>query len=158
MLARFNASAELSDPVAYPRSAEEVEGALYRLSEVDCREVIGTRSTAARNLQGAGGLAQVARCSLASGGETEVMLGWARGPQEVDWQGGQVSGWIAPAKNGARLVANPPVAGLSALPRPDPNTLPNNHMAYAGQWFLFALTALVIYGFAVRSRIKQDAG
>ncbi|HSM52948.1 MAG TPA: SURF1 family protein, partial [Erythrobacter sp.] len=31
------------------------------------------------------------------------------------------------------------------------------HLAYAGQWFFFALTALVIYWIAIRKRIKQQA-
>ena len=35
---------------------------------------------------------------------------------------------------------------------PDPRDLPNNHLAYAGQWFFFALTALVIYILALRRR------
>ena len=54
---------------------------------------------------------------------------------------------IAP---GPRLVADPPVAGLQANAVPDPSDLPNNHLSYAGQWFLFAATALVIYVLAVR--------
>ncbi len=38
---------------------------------------------------------------------------------------------------------------------PDPNDLPNNHLAYAGQWFFFALTALVIYWLALRRRWRE---
>ena len=57
---------------------------------------------------------------------------------------------IAP---GPRLVADPPRAGLLPLQRPDPAELPNNHIAYAWQWFFFALTALVIYALAVRKRV-----
>ncbi|NBO00626.1 MAG: hypothetical protein EBV21_04095 [Betaproteobacteria bacterium] len=37
--------------------------------------------------------------------------------------------------------------------------LPNNHLSYAVQWFLFAFVALVIYALAVRKRLAgQDAG
>ena len=50
----------------------------------------------------------------------------------------------------------PPRAGLLPLERPDPSDLPNNHIAYAWQWFLFALTALVIYGLAVRKRVMGE--
>ena len=39
---------------------------------------------------------------------------------------------------------------------PDPGDLPNNHLAYAGQWFLFALAAAVIYVLALRRR-RRDA-
>jgi surfeit locus 1 family protein len=49
-------------------------------------------------------------------------------------------------------VADPPVGGLAANAAPDPADLPNNHLAYAGQWFFFALTALVIYVLALRRR------
>ena len=58
---------------------------------------------------------------------------------------------------GARLVADPPVAGLGANARPDPSDIPNNHLAYAVQWFLFAFTALVIYALALRKRLAAAA-
>jgi surfeit locus 1 family protein len=60
-------------------------------------------------------------------------------------------GVIAP---GPRLVADPPLAGLDANAMPDPSEIPNNHFAYAVQWFLFAATALVIYVLAVRRRMR----
>ena len=51
-----------------------------------------------------------------------------------------------------RLVAAPPQAGLAQLALPDPRDLPNNHLSYAVQWFLFAATALVIYVLALRKK------
>ena len=59
-------------------------------------------------------------------------------------------GVVAP---GPRLVADPPLAGLQANARPDPSDIPNNHLSYAVQWFLFAATALVIYAIALRKRL-----
>ena len=59
-------------------------------------------------------------------------------------------------KNRWRIIANPPLAGLSANAVPDPSDLPNNHLAYAVQWFLFALTALVIYFLALRKRLAAS--
>ena len=53
--------------------------------------------------------------------------------------------------------AAPPQAGLEQLAAPDPNDLPNNHLMYAGQWFFFALTALVIYVLALRKRWRGQA-
>ncbi|HBM05474.1 MAG TPA: threonine synthase, partial [Erythrobacter sp.] len=47
------------------------------------------------------------------------------------------------------------VAGLAPLAPPDPRDLPNNHLAYAGQWFFFALTALIIYILALRRRATR---
>lgn len=63
-----------------------------------------------------------------------------------------VDGVIAP---GPRLVADPAAAGLVPLAKPDPRDLPNNHLSYAVQWFLFALTALVIYALALRRRWRD---
>jgi hypothetical protein len=79
-----------------------------------------------------------------------VVLGWSRLPMAAGgWSGGEVRGVIAP---GPRLVASPPLAGLEANAMPDPADIPNNHFAYAVQWFVFAATALVIYGLALRKR------
>ena len=62
--------------------------------------------------------------------------------------------WILVLVSGCTpAVADPPLAGLEANGVPDPSEIPNNHFAYAIQWFLFALTALVIYGLAVRKRL-----
>jgi cytochrome oxidase assembly protein ShyY1 len=33
--------------------------------------------------------------------------------------------------------------------------MPNNHLAYAVQWFLFAAIALIIYIIAVRRRLQR---
>ena len=54
-----------------------------------------------------------------------------------------------------KVVASEPIAGLQPLARPDPRDLPNNHLAYAGQWFFFALTALVIYFLAIRKNLTE---
>lgn len=55
-----------------------------------------------------------------------------------------------------KLVADEGQGGLEPLARPDPANLPNNHLAYAGQWFFFALTALVIYVLALRARLRKQ--
>jgi surfeit locus 1 family protein len=70
-----------------------------------------------------------------------------------------VTGVISPGgPAGARLVADPPLAGLEANAKPDPSNIPNNHLAYAVQWFFFALTALVIYALALRKRLAAPRG
>jgi surfeit locus 1 family protein len=50
------------------------------------------------------------------------------------------------------LIAAEPVAGLAANPAPDLKSVPNNHLAYAVQWFLFAGVAVVIYILALRRK------
>ncbi len=82
-------------------------------------------------------------------------MGFSRDPQSPTWNADdEIQGIVAP---GSRLIASPPQAGLDQLAKPDPGDLPNNHMAYAVQWFLFALVALVIYGLAIRKRLKEQA-
>ncbi|MEL7219392.1 MAG: SURF1 family cytochrome oxidase biogenesis protein, partial [Pseudomonadota bacterium] len=73
-------------------------------------------------------------------------------PQDPGFVGGTVAGILVEMGDDYKVVAQEPMADLQPLAKPDPNDLPNNHLAYAGQWFFFALTALVIYAFALKSR------
>ncbi len=50
------------------------------------------------------------------------------------------------------LVADTPAPGLLPTAEPDLSSVPNNHLAYAVQWFLFAGVAGVIYVLALRLR------
>jgi surfeit locus 1 family protein len=152
LLERYSGAQALSSEVAWPRSPAEVEASLYRHSSFTCDRVLGIRATAGRSAEGASGWAQVASCALDGGGEAEVALGWTDEPIVPQWSGGYVVGFVAPAGEGARLVAAPAQAGLAPLAPPDPADLPNNHLAYAGQWFFFAATALVVYWLALRRR------
>jgi surfeit locus 1 family protein len=153
MIARYSAAQSLSSAVPWPRSAEAREKALYRHSSVHCDRVLSTTAKSGRSFTGQTGWAHVARCTIDGGGEAEIVLGWTNNPETVSWGGGEALGFVAPGgPDGARLVAQPPLAGLAASARPDPGDLPNNHLAYAFQWFFFAATALVIYVLAVRRR------
>lgn len=154
MLARFAQAQTLDTPVAFPRKVEVIDNALYRRSSVTCAEVLSQRTTPGHNEAGRSGIAQMARCRLGGGGEAEVAFGWTPTPQVVEWGGGTIQGIVGPAGTEARLVANPAADGLEPLARPDPADIPNNHLAYAGQWFFFALTALVIYILALRRRTQ----
>ena len=152
LLARYETAAAMSSAVAWPATPKERERALYRYSEFDCTQVLGMRETAGRSAEGQPGWSHVAHCRLESGDEAEVALGWSGEPGAPDWRGGEVSGFVAPAGHGVRLVAAPAQAGLTQLSLPDPRDLPNNHLAYAVQWFFFALTAAVVYLLALRRR------
>ncbi len=156
LIARHEQSLAMSSDVRFPRDESEVEGTLYRHSNVRCDRVIEMRSTAGRSVAGRQGLSQVARCLLDGGGEAEIVLGWSDRPVLVDWSGGDATGFIAPSGDYARLVASPPLAGLEPNTAPDPTDLPNNHLAYAGQWFFFAITALVIYWLALRRKWRGE--
>ena len=99
-------------------------------------------------------MAMAVGAALEGGGEAEIALGWSRDPAQVDWDGGEVEGVIAPGRSGAaRLIASRPPPGLALLAAPDPADIPNNHLAYAVQWFLFAAVAAVVYALALRKRL-----
>ena len=153
LLARYASAQALSADVPFPQSVAAAEPLLYRHARIDCARVTGVTVIAGQSAGGESGMAHVADCLFAGGGKARVVLGWSRNPAPVEWRGGPVAGVIAP---GPRLIADPPLAGLEANARPDPSAIPNNHWSYAVQWFLFAATALVIYGLAVRKRLAGE--
>lgn len=152
LLARYEHARSLSSQVRWPAAPDAYPAALYRHARVDCTSVEAIEAVAGRSASGRSGWAQIAWCRLADGGAAAVALGWSPGPESPRWQGGQVGGFIGPAGKGIRLVAAPAQAGLEQLAPPDPANIPNNHLSYAVQWFLFAATALVIYVLALRRR------
>lgn len=151
MLARFEAAAGEIGEADFPiiGSGEDV---WFRRSNVNCGRLISLKAVAGTSAKGQKGWAWRAECDPGSDRRVIVDMGFSTSLSKPDWNGGDIAGVIAP---GPRLVADPPRAGLQPLAKPDPKDLPNNHLAYAGQWFFFALTALVIYGFALRSRLRR---
>ena len=154
LLARYAAAQAMSADVPFPRSPAEAEPLLYRHSSVDCAKVAGVESVAGRGAKDEPGIGHIANCILTDGSRARIVLGFSHNPEVPDWRGGVVTGVIAP---GPRLVADSPQAGLQANSRPDPSDLPNNHLSYAVQWFLFAGVALGIYVLAVRKRLAGEA-
>lgn len=152
MLARYTAAQASSAQMPFPTEPAEVETALYHRTSVDCVSATNPTSRSGRNAKGDAGIAQIVTCQTATGSNVELVLGVAQTPAIVAWSGGTVTGWIAP---GPKLIADPPQAGLAASARPDPNDIPNNHLAYAVQWGFFALIALAIYGIALRKRWRE---
>jgi surfeit locus 1 family protein len=144
LLSRYDAAAGAADEAAFPVSGDGAE-VWFRRSRVACDGVRAIDVVAGTSARGAKGWVQRATC----GSGALVDIGFSREFAAAQWTGGEVTGVIAP---GPRLVADPPVAGLQAVAAPDPGDLPNNHLAYAGQWFFFAITALVIYVLALRRR------
>ena len=73
-------------------------------------------------------------------------------------QGGTPAGGVFGGGSvlGPMLVADQPATGLRASAKPSPDTVPNNHVSYAVQWFLFAAAALVIYVLALRKKLKDE--
>jgi cytochrome oxidase assembly protein ShyY1 len=153
LLARYDAAMANPAETPWPKSSAAAEAHLYRRSRLFCASVRQISELAGRNAANQPGIAHAATCRLPDGEEALVVIGWSDNPAPVDWRGGrEVTGVIAP---GPKLVADPPLAGLQANARPDASGIPNNHLSYAVQWFLFAATAVVIYILALRKRWRQ---
>jgi surfeit locus 1 family protein len=155
LIARYQAAQQATASVPWPSGRDEYEAALYHRSQLDCAKVRNVGAIAGRSARDEAGWSHIAHCDLVGGGEADVALGWSNDPAAPAWGGGPVTGWITGSSEKVRLVASPPQAGLAPLARPDPRDLPNNHLSYAVQWFLFALTALVIYALAVRKKWRS---
>jgi len=149
LIAAYSTATARDEAVDFPLEGSG-EDLWFRRSALDCEEIATIEPVAGTAANGRKGWAQRATCLVGPGSARVLVdLGFSRDLAVPNWDGGRIEGVIAP---GPRLVADPPVGALAPLARPDPGDLPNNHLAYAGQWFFFALTALVIFGFAVRSR------
>lgn len=149
-------------PIAFPRFPDET--ALFRRAGAFCLEPTEIKRAGA----GAAGFRLIAHCRTgAEGPGLRVQIGTTRDPEKmVAWRGGAVRGWIAhapdarpliatatdPAPRELMLVMDPPAAGLNANTPPSLESIPNNHLAYAVQWFAFAAVATVIYLIALRRR------
>jgi surfeit locus 1 family protein len=165
-LARLAANVNLP-PVAFP-DASGGAAALFRRSSLTCTRAANLRVEGGRSADGGTGWRVLADCVAgAEGSGAVVQLGIATKPDfRPSWSGGTVTGHISYAPDSRpllsalydhtlrrlMLVANPPLAGLRPNPGPDLSAVPNNHLAYAGQWFLFAAIAAVIYALALRRR------
>jgi surfeit locus 1 family protein len=149
-------------PMAFPRVPDET--LLFRRASGFCLQPTEIKLAGA----GKSGFRAIAQCRTgAEGPGMIVQLGTTRDPMaKVAWTGGEVSGYISHAPDGRSLigslfdhtpqrlmlVADTPQAGLSPNAKPDIASVPNNHLAYAGQWFFFAAIAAIIYTLALRRR------
>jgi len=176
LLARFAAASSNTAEISYPSffkghrgpsgnwlfpvmKTDVADTVLYRRSRVDCRSASDWQAVSGSNSEGENGWAHIAVCGIEDNKAVYIVAGWSRDSRTPTWAGGSVTGVISPGgPAGARLVADPPLAGLQASAKPDPANVPNNHLAYAVQWFFFALTALTIYALALRKRLAaRDA-
>ncbi|MET4131518.1 surfeit locus 1 family protein [Porphyrobacter sp. MBR-155] len=148
LIARYEVAAGEGEVALFPLEGEGEE-VLFRRSLLGCNAVESIEAVSGTSAEGQKGWVHRARCVEGLHAVVPVDLGFSRDLAKPAFTGGLISGVIAP---GPRLVADPPMAGLQAMAKPDPADLPNNHLAYAGQWFFFALTALVIYVLALRRR------
>jgi cytochrome oxidase assembly protein ShyY1 len=156
------AKAETLPPIAFPTApTADSQLPLFRHATGVCLRIAGQRASAGENRAGEPGYIHVVDCVTgAEGPGMSVEVGWSKDPNaKVNWNGGPVSGIIAPdRRTRMRLVAASAPPGLLPSAPPSLASIPNNHRSYALQWFAFALTALVIYGIALRQRLKSRDG
>ena len=175
LLALFERNAALPSTMALPAMGPVPAEAMFRRSSANCLEVTSWREIGGKSTDGVTGYRYLADCKTGAEGPGFVAdMGLAEDPQfRPQWNGGPVEGVVTeePVEGGLwasltgtravprpMLVATNPPPGLLASTPPDPTSLPNSHLAYAGQWFLFALAAGIIYVMALRQRWKKAEG
>jgi surfeit locus 1 family protein len=156
LLDQYRAAQGMS-PIAWPTVPPD-NLPLFRRAHGFCLQPITRRATAGRNRSDETGYVHVVHCRTgAEGPGMAVEVGWSKDPQApVRWGGGAVTGVIVPdSRYRMRLVADRAPPGLEPSAVPGIESIPNNHLLYAVQWFLFALIAVVIYTLALRKRLKD---
>lgn len=152
-LLKSYAAAQGQPPIVFPEQPDPQHPPLFRRTTAMCSVVLDWRSASGRNQKGVPGWVHIARCQNPAGGEMQVVMGWSERPDDPVWEGGRLSGIIAPdSQHGIRLIADRPAPGLLSAQAPSVADIPNNHFAYAVQWFLFAAIAGVIYTLAALRR------
>lgn len=154
LLSRYESAVGLP-AVAWPKVPDPAALPLFRRSSLLCAHVVKIETVSGSNAAGKAGFAHVASCRTddPTGSEAKVAFGWSERPQSPKWAGGRVQGIIAPAgTQHIKLVSTDAVDGLDILAEPSPSQIPNNHLLYAIQWFIFAAAATIIYILALRKR------
>lgn len=144
---------------------------LFRRASAFCLEPVNETLAAGYNLKGERGWRHLVRCRTgAEGPGFTADIGWSADfKTRSTWKGGTIEGVIGPvpdqrsviersvadkAQQQLLLVATHSDSGLQPSATPSLEGIPNNHLAYAVQWFLFAAIALGIYGLALWWRRK----
>lgn len=169
LLAHYRAASRLPE-MAYPAVAHG-DDVLFRRAAGLCLEPVAPRIEGGLNAKGEAGWRHLVSCRTgAEGPGMTVDIGWSQGfDVKPDWRGGEVSGVISREFDrrslfaralgrgqtpGLMLVATRPAPGLEASAPPSLAEVPNNHLAYAVQWFVFAGLALIVYALALRRRLN----
>jgi surfeit locus 1 family protein len=167
LIAQYNAN-QSRPSMAFPAIPMGDE-LLFRRASAFCLEPVNETLAAGYNLKGERGWRHLVSCRTgAEGPGFTVDIGWSADfKARSTWKGGMVEGVIGPvpdqrsviersvaekAQQQLLLVAARAGDGLQPSATPSLEGIPNNHLAYAVQWFLFAAIALGIYGLALWRR------
>jgi cytochrome oxidase assembly protein ShyY1 len=147
----------------------------FRKASAFCLEVVGWRQAGGKTRAGKSGTRQIAECRSGAEGPGFVAdMGVSADPSARPvWKGGDVTGTLVPERGSGglierltgsaspprpMLISDTPAPGLEASAAPGPDSLVNNSLMYAVQWFFFAAVAAAIYGLALRRRQKLPPG
>lgn len=168
LIASFAHNAALPEQ-PLPRSSF-ADALLFRHVRATCVDPAPPTRSAGRSVDGASGYRFITICEGGNSGPPfAVTLGVSPDPRlQARWPGGEVRGVLTRAPESMSFIErifrkSPPptpmivpsealAAGLAPSSPPDPSGVPNNHLAYAVQWFAFAVVASVIYLLALRRR------
>lgn len=158
MLAELSRAARLP-PIDLDR-ATPGEPIAFRRATITCdtREARAALR-AGRNLRGQTGYSYFVPCHPGAAGlpgRVQINAGWSQRPNG-DLRlvaAGPVTGLVGTAEPDRPIIltAAQPIGPLEASAPPNVEDIPNNHLAYAGQWFFFAAAAALIYVLALRRR------
>jgi surfeit locus 1 family protein len=171
LIALYQRNMAMSALVTYPKLPPVADAMLFRKSSVVCLEPVKWDPRSGSDRTGKTGIRMIADCRTgAEGPGVLIDVGTSDDFTPPQWKGGTVQGTVVPGPEQptliqrltggavparAMLVADAPVQGLRASAVPSGADVPNNHLAYAVQWFIFAAAALIIYILAVRRRLQR---
>lgn len=172
LLAHY-AAQRTAPPVRFDPLATD-DGLLFRRSSAMCLEPVAWTVEAGRSRAGVPGWRHIVTCRTGAEGPGATFdMGWsAEWNTKIAWKGGRVTGMIGQRPDsrslagrlvrrgpppGLLIVADAPAPGLAPSAYPSLADIPNNHRAYAVQWFLFAGIAGIIYALALRLRLRKAA-
>jgi cytochrome oxidase assembly protein ShyY1 len=172
LLARYAVN-EAKRPLPFVALFPVTDDSLYRRTSAFCLNVVSWKAEAGRSAEGTPGWRHIASCRTgAEGPGIAVDMGVSGDSPAPAWKGGPVSGrltWLpdnqplvgrlfrTPAARSPMIVSDTAAPGLKPTIQPNPGDIPNNHLSYAVQWFLFAAIALIIYGVALWQRARKVA-
>jgi len=172
LLARYAAN-QAKPPLPFVALFPVTDDALYRRTSVTCLDATHWRAQAGRSADGNPGWRHIAACRTgAEGPGVLVDMGISGDSQAPAWKGGPVKGrltwalgtqpflmnlFVTPPPPTPMIVSDVAAPGLKPTAQPNPADIPNNHLSYAVQWFLFAGVALIIYGVALWQRARKVA-
>lgn len=167
LLAHYE-QAETYPEMAFPQIATD-DSLVFRRAGGVCLEPQKPVIEGGLNAKGDAGWRHIVACRTGTEGPGMIVdIGWSdRFDDHIAWKGGEVHGIVSRqpdhrsliekafgrgAAPGLMLVLAVPAAGLEQSAPPSIKDVPNNHFAYAVQWFVFAAVAAIIYGLALYRR------